>query len=259
MYLTSLYIRLFKFIINKISKTKKLFYLGTEYGGWHFIHDENLENSLMISAGVGEDISFDIEMINKYKIKVILIDPTPRSIEHINKVSKSLGKSNTKEFLDGGSQPIEAYNLKDVNKNDFTLIKKALFNKSNQIVKFFEPPNADHVSHSISNWQNDFKKESKFIEVETISISDIVNFYNIDNIPLLKLDIEGAEIEVVNDMLKNKILPKQLLVEFDELYKNSLKGYLRATYIFFKLLINGYKLINANKFPNFLFVSTKVN
>ena len=76
MYLTSLYIRLFKFIINKISKTKKLFYLGTEYGGWHFINDENLENSLMISAGVGEDISFDIEMINKYKIKVILIDPT---------------------------------------------------------------------------------------------------------------------------------------------------------------------------------------
>ena len=66
MNLTHLYIKLFKYIIDKVSITKKTLYLGTEYGGWHLIHNENLNNSLMISAGVGEDISFDIEMINKY-------------------------------------------------------------------------------------------------------------------------------------------------------------------------------------------------
>ena len=74
---------------------------------------------------------------------------------------------------------------------------------------------------------------------------------------MIKLDIEGAEIEVINDMLKKKILPNQLLVEFDELHNNSLKGYLRATITIFKLLKNGYKLIKTERFPNYLFVNFK--
>ena len=89
---------------------------------------------------------------NKYKIKAVLIDPTPRAIEHIEKIIEALGKSNTEEFLEGGNQPIEAYNLKNISEDDFTFIKKALFNKSNEIIKFFAPPNPNHVSHSISNW-----------------------------------------------------------------------------------------------------------
>lgn len=257
MNLTHLYIKLFKYIINKISITKKTLYLGTEYGGWHFIHNENLNNSLMISAGVGEDISFDIEMINKYKIKVVLIDPTPRAIAHISEVSRSLGKSKTRDFLDGGSQPIEAYNLKNVGENDFTLIKKALFNKSNQIVKFFEPPNPEHVSHSISNWQNDFKKNTNYKEVTTLTMSDVKNFINQD-INILKLDIEGAEIKVIPNLIKSNILPYQILVEFDELYKNSFLAYLKTTYIFLILFLNKYKTINIGNFPNFLFVKKEL-
>ena len=39
-------------------------------------------------------------------------------------------------------------------------------------------------------------------------------------IDLLKLDIEGAEIETVNQMLDDKIYPTYVLVEFDLLLKN---------------------------------------
>ena len=41
-----------------------------------------------------------------------------------------------------------------------------------------------------------------------------------ENIDLLKLDIEGAEIEAVNQMLNDKIYPKYVLIEFDLLIKN---------------------------------------
>jgi FkbM family methyltransferase len=258
MFFTKIYIKLFKFIINKISISKKTIYLGTKYGGWHFLNNANLENSLMVSAGVGEDVSFDIEMINKYKINAVLIDPTPRAIEHIEKLIEALGKSNTEEFLEGGNQPVEAYNLKNISIDDFTFIKKALFNKSNEIIKFFGPPNQSHVSHSISNWQNNFSKNSDYIEVATLRIIDITNLINNQDINILKLDIEGAEIQVITDLIKSNILPNQILVEFDELYKSSLMAYLKTTYIFIILFLKNYKTIDIDNFPNFLFVKKEL-
>ena len=257
MNFTKFYIRIFKILINKLSINRETIYLGTNYGGWSLIDQPKLKNNIIISAGVGEDISFDVEMINKYDLKVIFVDPTPRALQHLSIFKNSLGNPKTGSYLNGGLQPIEAYDLSNITESNFFIVDKALFNTSNQIIKFFSPPNKNYVSHSISNWQNNFNKKSDFIEVETISILDIISYYNIENISLIKLDIEGAEIEVINDMLKKKILPNQLLVEFDELHNNSLKGYLRATITIFKLLKNGYKLIKTERFPNYLFVNFK--
>ena len=44
--------------------------------------------------------------------------------------------------------------------------------------------------------------------------------YGHTHIDLLKLDIEGAEIETVNQMLDDKIYPNYILIEFDLLLKN---------------------------------------
>ena len=52
------------------------------------------------------------------------------------------------------------------------------------------------------------------------SIKNIMEQQNHRHIDLLKLDIEGAEIETVNQMLDDKIYPTYLLIEFDLLLKN---------------------------------------
>ncbi len=254
MIFTKFYIRIFKILINKLSINRETIYLGTNYGGWSLIDQPKLKNNIIISAGVGEDISFDVEMINKYDLKVIFVDPTPRALQHLSIFKNSLGNPKTGSYLNGGLQPIEAYDLTGITESNFFIVDKALFNTSGKIIKFFSPPNKEHVSHSISNWQNNFKKESEYIEVQTISLSDLLKKHNIDNISMIKLDIEGAEIEVINDMIKNKIYPNQLLVEFDELHNNLLKGYLRATNIFLKLIKNNYKLVKTSRYPNFLFI-----
>jgi len=57
-------------------------------------------------------------------------------------------------------------------------------------------------------------------EVEVDSIKNIMNEYNHTKIYLLKLDIEGSEIDVLNQMLDDKIYPKYLCIEFDLLLKN---------------------------------------
>ena len=73
-------------IINKINSIfftfqpniflkKKLEHIGTNYGGYD-VYTENLFNPNIISCGLGEDASFDIEMINKFDAKVYSIDPT---------------------------------------------------------------------------------------------------------------------------------------------------------------------------------------
>ena len=83
-------------------KTKRL---GSDYGGWNFIDKPYLKNTTIISAGCGEDVSFDIEFMNYYESNVIFIDPTPRSVDHLEKI-KNVGNDKTLDYINGGNQPI---------------------------------------------------------------------------------------------------------------------------------------------------------
>ena len=69
-----------------------------------------------------------------------------------------------------------------------------------------------------------------------------MNKFNHNRIDLLKLDIEGAEIVVLHDMLVNEIYPKYLCIEFDLLLKKKDKN--NETKKLIELLCNkGYKII----------------
>jgi len=140
--------------------------LGTPYGGWQFISLDKQENINVISAGVGEDISFDVELINKYGCNVILIDPTPRAIIHYEEIKKRFGEKKIGNYdLSSGKQPINAYDLYSINESNLNFVDKALTNKSNSSVKFYPPINEEFVSYSISNFQMDYKQTNKFITV----------------------------------------------------------------------------------------------
>lgn len=251
--------RLIKKIFHKIciliEVDQHIKYLGTPYGGWYFSETKLTKKPTVLSAGVGEDVSFDIEILNNFSAKVYLVDPTPRSISHIDKIIENLGKQNSVEFdIKSGNQPIEAYDLSSVQRDDFLLIKKALYNQADLKIKFFKPTNEEFVSHSISNYQNHFNKKTDYIEVTTTTVENIINQYEVDHLDILKLDIEGAENQVIPDLLKKKIFPSQILVEFDELATNFIFPYLRALTIFLKLKLHSYELVKTNQFPNFLFV-----
>jgi hypothetical protein len=45
------------------------------------------ETSIVYSAGVGEDISLDLLLSNKYNSNIILIDPTKKAKKHYKKWS----------------------------------------------------------------------------------------------------------------------------------------------------------------------------
>ena len=55
------------------------------------------------------------------------------------------------------------------------------------------------------------------IEVTATTLEALLAKYQLKTLPLMKLDIEGAEIAVIQQMLEKSIYPRQLLVEFDEM------------------------------------------
>ena len=192
--------------------------LGTVYGGWIVPTEMELdENSIIYSGGVGEDMSFDILLQNKYNCNIMLIDPTERAINHYKEVQEYY--NNNKMFT--GNIQKDYYNhisnKKNIipNFNKFTYLPIGLWKEETEL-KFYKQNNKDYVSQSLV--ENMFGNNYDIIQVN--SIKNIMLQYNHNQIDLLKLDIEGAEIEVLNKMLDDKIYPKYLLIEFDLLLKN---------------------------------------
>ena len=244
-------ILLFDIIFNR--RSNKTTFLGSSYGGWKFIELDTLNNSVMISCGVGEDISFDIEMINKYNLNIIFIDPTPRAIDHYKKVLLNLGKKKNINYSKGGMQNVDSYELSNIKNSQLTLIDKAIWKKSEK-KKFYFPKNKNNVSLSFSNFDNNYRSDTEYIYVNTLSYNEIINDFNLKSLSLIKLDIEGSELEVIKSILNSKILPDQILVEFDELHTyrlNEIKKYYRLHTL---LAEKGYISIKINEFSNQLYI-----
>ena len=60
---------------------------------------------------------------------------------------------------------------------------------------------------------------------------------------MLKLDIEGAEIEVLTSLTEEDVLPQQICVEYDELLKPSKLGSGRVKLAHDHLIKLGYRAI----------------
>lgn len=177
--------------------------------------DDNLKGSTIISAGLGEDASFDVAIASIYNCRVIIVDPTPRAVEHFHGIQQRLGEDASQPYSAGGCQPHDAYNLSNLRAEQLVLVAKALA-VSDSPVRLFAPPNPEHVSYSMTDYQNGRKKQGSFIETPATSYSELVDLYLAGDVPpLVKLDIEGAELEVLPALLERP--PAQILVEFDEL------------------------------------------
>lgn len=184
--------------------------IGSEFGCHYLDLDLVPEGSTIISAGLGNEISFDESMIEKKGCFIVGIDPTK-----IVKCPK--------------------------NTNSFKLIKK-IFYGINKKMK---------ISSVHGNGNSIYKREEAK-EVETITIHDLLKEYN--NISVLKMDIEGAEYSVI-DNLEGINIP-QITVEFHYWNKEIPFKKEDAEKCIIKMETLGYKLMNRGGFKSseFLFI-----
>lgn len=231
----------------KIRRITSLRHLGTNYGGW-FIPSKFLNSeSVCYCVGAGEDISFDVSLAKNYGSKVFIFDPTPRAIEHFDELKKLTEKG---EKMPINNSNKEFYHL---DSSDLTKIKFFEFGiwDKEEIIRFYAPQNPAHVSYSILNLQ----KTNKFFEAKVKPISSIMQSLNHKKISLLKLNVEGAEYNIINSIVNENIDIDIFCIVFDELnqvlkksivsrIKGSLEQLKKSNFIAIKKIGPAYTFIN---------------
>lgn len=237
----------------EIQNSTELLRLGTDYGGWVFEPSPDLQDSVIVSCGLGEDASFDIEFASRFRAKVIIVDPTPRAIHHFEGIQSRLGQPAAQRHVKRGQQPIDSYDLRKITGESLILEPSALWIE-NARLKFFAPSNPRDVSYSLVNYQNDYSQETQHIEVASITPEGLFAKYHLHTIPLIKFDIEGAEVQVIRYMLEKSIYVRQLLVEFDEMNSPSDRSKQNVENVDRLLRHKGYSCRYFDGHTNFLYV-----
>lgn len=158
---------------------------GSSYGGWAIRKDGLSDRSCVISVGIGEDASFDLSLIARYRCRILALDPTPKAIEWVRR---------------NISSPL------------FQFEPLALSDSDGEL-RLYLPKNATHVSASMR--QSDHNRNT-FFEVPCIRVSTLLGKFGCSRVDVLKMDIEGAEYGVIRDMVASGACDRveQLLVEF---------------------------------------------
>jgi FkbM family methyltransferase len=159
---------------------------GNSYGGFYIHPDLLSSSSVVYSIGIGKDISFDKKVMKNHQCFVFAFDPTPKSIAYI----ESLRLPKLFQF------------------NPFGIALESGFQK------FYLPKNERAVSASTA--MNSFVNENNAITVEMKSWEDITKDLGHTEIDVLKIDIEGAEYEIIPAITTGKVFVKQLLIEFHD-------------------------------------------
>ena len=200
----------------RVAPRSDLIRLGSAYGGWTLVDTQDLQGTLLLSLGLGEDASFDIEFASRFSAGVVICDPTPRAVEHFDQIQTHLGQGPSRGYVDGGKQPVDSYDLSRVTADQINLVARAVADRSGSI-RFYAPSDPEHVSHSIINFQNSYSSTTPHIEVEAIAAAELLELVADESVSVVKMDIEGAETLVLPQLLDTGFHPQQILVEFDEL------------------------------------------
>ena len=175
-------------------KCKKL-RLGDGDGEWCICPESIDASTIVYSFGVGFDISFDLSIIERFGAQVHAFDPTPLSNDWIQKQSTH---TNFK---------FHPYGLSTYD----------------GIANFSLP--LDHGVSFTMSLEVESKQEANG---EVCRFKTILNKLGHDKVHIVKLDIEGAEYDVIPELLQEKHGIEQLLVEFHHRMIKSKKGLKRT-------------------------------
>ena len=160
--------------------------------------------SIVYSAGIGDDISFDIELIKNFGCSVFGFDPSPSSIAWVEKYNLPIEFRFYPYGISDHDGEALMYPPENPDSTSFSWITGVELSTSS------EPENPDSTSFSLVCK----KTSSDAFEVPVRCLTSIMRELGHTHIDLLKLDIEGGEYAVIEDMIQREIRPGQIIVEF---------------------------------------------
>jgi len=157
--------------------------VGSAYGGYFVDESMIRREAVVYSLGIGEDISFDLSLIENMGVEIQAFDPTPRVRDWI--ASQTLPKQ---------------FRFREMGIAEF-----------DGEAAFHLPPKADWVSHSMIPARQ-YSHES--VRFPVMRLSTAMHSLQHDKVDVLKMDIEGAEYAVIEDIVRQCVPVRQLMVEF---------------------------------------------
>lgn len=158
---------------------------GSEYGGYMVPDGVLTADSVVYSVGLGEDGTFDEAIAAEFGCKVRIFDPTPRAAVYYD---KNMAGNRRLSFYYYGVW------------------------SQDTVMPFYVPRDPKHVSHSI----NDLQSTGRCIYSQVHRLKTIMDTAGDTVIDLLKMDIEGAEYDVILDMMIARIKPTVICVELHD-------------------------------------------
>jgi FkbM family methyltransferase len=155
---------------------------GTEKHGWAISPKGISRDSIVYSFGVGDDVSFDFSMIEKYGVCVHAFDPAPQAAQW-------LGRQTLPER--------------------FKFHEVGVSNRDGS-VELFSPVGRSKCHTVVERVPGQMPLQ----RVPARRVATIMQELGHARIDILKMDVEGAEYEVIEDLIRSRVPIGQLLVEF---------------------------------------------
>jgi FkbM family methyltransferase len=157
--------------------------LGSDWGGWWVPESRLKPDAIVYSAGVGGDISFDLAVIER-GCHVWGFDPTPFVVTWIAEQDTPAG---------------------------WSFVPVGLSDKA-ETLRFYAPAGRPEGSHSITTVGD----PNVYFDAPVESLPALMRQLGHDRIDVLKMDIEGAEAAVVEQMIRERIFPDVVCIEIDK-------------------------------------------
>lgn len=191
----------------------------------YIFFDRFNEKSVIVDVGCGFMAEFSQSLIEKYNLKAYGVDPTLKHKPHLLEIEAKHG---------GKFKHIPVAITKENGKISFN---ETLDNESGSILK-------DH--------KNILHDSIRTYEVDSMNLPTLLKHLGLNEVDLLKLDLEGAEFELLSNISEEDLKPfKQIFIEFHHL---AVKGYTKKDTLRLvkKIKSLGFKSFSLDRI-NFLF------
>ena len=158
-------------------------------GGWTVCTTGLTPGGIAYCFGVGEDVTLELALIDLIGLEVHAFDPTPRAVEWLGHQVVPAGFHHHPIGV-AGSDGTASFAPSDSPTNpSFTLLERS-------------------------------GGPTDLVECEVRKLSSLAKLYGHRQLHLLKLDVEGAEYQAIDDLLESGLEVKQILVEFHHRFRN---------------------------------------